>query len=243
MNLSRAYTLSAQAAGMDGIMSVGRVQTPTLKLVVDRDLLIERFKPVAFFDVAIHCHAAKGIFIAHWQVPEALADGDGHCLNKHMAEQVAHRVQGQAATVISAETPLRQEPPPLTFDLSALQLEASKRFGFGAQQVLDLAQALYETHKIITYPRSDSGYLPMSQHAEVPLVCQALKSQVVYNGLLVKADLTLKSRVWNDQKISAHHAIIPSQKRFDTGSLTPDENKLYDLIVRHYIGQFYPAYQ
>ncbi len=243
MNLSRAYTLSAQAAGLEGVMSVGRVQTPTLKLVVDRDRLIENFKPLAFFDVAIHCHSEKGYFVAHWQVPEAMADSEGRCLNKQAAEQVVLRVKGQTVTVVSAETQLKQEPAPLTFDLSTLQLEASRRFGFGAQQVLDLAQALYETHKIITYPRSDAAYLPVSQHAEVPLVFQALSTQAVYKGLLDKADHTLKSRVWNDQKISAHHAIIPTQKVPDTAHLSSDEQKLYDLIVRHYIVQFYPVHQ
>jgi len=242
MNLSRAYTLSLQAAGIEGVMSVGRVQTPTLKLVVDRDRIIENFVPQPFYEITIQCQSKQGDFIAHWQVPSEIGDTEGRCLHPHIAELVVQRVQGQTVTVISAETQLKQAPAPLTFDLSTLQLEASKRFGFGAQKVLDVAQALYETHKAITYPRSDSAYLPVSQHAEAPLVFQALSAQAAYRTLLAQADATRRSRVWNDQKVSAHHAVIPTQTVIDSAHLSADEQKLYDLIVRHYLAQFYPEH-
>jgi DNA topoisomerase-3 len=243
MTLSRLYTLSAQAAGHEGVMSVGRVQTPTLKLVVDRDRLIENFTPVPYFEVIAAFATGKGeTLTAKWQVPEAMADEDGRCLSRSSAQAVADRCQQKIGIVTSVDTKRIKESPPLPFALSSLQQEASKQFGLGAQQVLDVAQALYETHKITTYPRTDCPYLPTSQLADAETIIKMLSGRDEYRELAQKANLSIKSKAWNDGKITAHHAIIP------TGSpvskpLSDIEKQLFDLIVRRYLAQFYPPFE
>ena len=243
MTLTRLYTLMAQQSGHAGVMSVGRVQTPTLKLVVDRDRLIEDFKTLPYFAVSARFQkpGAAAYFTGHWQVPDADSDQEGRCLSQSAAQAVANRCQGQTAYLSTVTTQRLQEAPPLLFALSTLQQEASKRFGMGAQAVLDSAQALYETHKLSTYPRTDCEYVPMSQFEEAAAIVQALQNDPDYAAIAGSADLSLKSRVWNDAKITAHHAIIPTGGRIHS-HLNAPEKKLYDLIVRRYLAQFYPAH-
>ena len=215
MNLSRLYTLSARQAGHDGVMSVGRVQTPTLKLVVDRDRWIEGFKPVPYFDVLATFQKQQGqaCFVAQWQAPEDMADAEGRCLKHSAAQAAADRCYGKTGAVISATSQRMKESPPLPFSLSTLQLEASKRFGMGALAVLDGAQALYETHKLTTYPRTDCEYLPQSHYESAEVILNVLKSDDEFRVLAEQVDIGLRSKAWCDQKITAHHAIVPTGVR------------------------------
>jgi len=263
MTLSRLYTLSARQSGYEGVMSVGRVQTPTLKLVVDRDQSIENFKSVAYFDVVADFKpSGQGgdVFTAQWKVPNAITDlpsnpsqqstlsdtnvdlnSKSRCLSQSSAQVVAKRCQGKDAKVTTVTTKRVKEEPPLLFALSTLQQEASKRFGMGAQAVLDAAQALYETHKLTSYPRTDCQYLPQSQHETAPEILESLQAIEQYQTIAKLADATLQSKVWNDKKITAHHAIIPTGSKLTT-KLTDTEAKLYDMICRRYLAQFYPPY-
>jgi len=263
MTLSRLYTLSARQSGYEGVMSVGRVQTPTLKLVVDRDQSIENFKPVAYFDVVADFKPSgqgSDVFTAQWKVPNAITDlpsnpseqttssntsidldSKSRCLSQSSAQVVAKRCQGKDAKVTTVTTKRFKEDPPLLFALSTLQQEASKRFGMGVQAVLDVAQALYETHKLTSYPRTDCQYLPQSQHEAAPEILESLQTIEKYQTIAKQADATLQSKVWNDKKITAHHAIIPTGSKLTT-KLTDTEAKLYDMICRRYLAQFYPAY-
>ncbi|CAK0749685.1 DNA topoisomerase 3 [Gammaproteobacteria bacterium] len=250
MNLTRAYTVTGRRAGYDGVLSVGRVQTPTLRLIVDRDRTIESFVPVAYFDVfALFGLAGDGEpearrFRARWAPPGSVVDTEGRCLKREAAEAVVARVTGQTGKITQAETRRVKEPPPLPFDLSNLQQVASRRWGMGAQQVLDTAQALYETHKAITYPRTDCPYLPNSQHAEAPGVLAAVAASDPGLAVLVQgANPALRSRAWDDAKITAHHAIIPTAAKVDVGRMKTAESQVYDLIRRRYLAQFYPAYE
>lgn len=243
MTLSRLYTLSARQSGHDGVMSVGRVQTPTLKLVVDRDRRIEDFKPIAYFEVlADFKPSGQGgeLFTGKWQVPEA--DPERRCLSHSSAQLVATRCQGKEGSVTAATTTTIKQEPPLLYALSTLQQDASKRFGMGAQAVLEAAQSLYETHKLTSYPRTDCQYLPQSQHQAAADILNSLQNLEPYQTIAKQADATLQSNVWNDKKITAHHAIIPTGSKLTT-KLTETEAKLYDLICRRYLAQFYPAYQ
>lgn len=245
MTLSRLYTLSARQSGHDGVMSVGRVQTPTLKLVVDRDRSIEDFKPIAYFEVlADFKPSGQGgeLFTGKWQVPEAEADPERRCLNHSSAQLVATRCQGKEGSVTTATTTTIKQEPPLLYALSTLQQDASKRFGMGAQAVLEAAQSLYETHKLTSYPRTDCQYLPQSQHQAAADILNSLQNLEPYQTIAKQADATLQSNVWNDKKITAHHAIIPTGSKLTT-KLTETEAKLYDMICRSYLAQFYPAYQ
>lgn len=245
MNLTRAFSVLAQQQGHDGVLSVGRVQTPTLALVVRRDQEIASFVPKPFWEVLASLQAQGGQFHAKW-VPanEALLDEEGRCINQEAARAVAARCQGAQATVASVETKRKRESPPLVMDLGTLQQECSKRFGFGAQQVLDIAQSLYETHKATTYPRTDCRYLPTSMLSEVGVVVKALlHSDNSLSRVIEHLDQSLKSRVWNDTKITAHHGIIPTTAPCQLDRMNDDERQVYDLIRRHYLAQFLPAHE
>jgi DNA topoisomerase-3 len=246
MNMSRLYTLLADAGGFDGVLSVGRVQTPVLGLVVRRDLAIEGFTAKPYWVVEAEVESALGGFTATW-IPGAQAEGaldeEGRLVDRSKAEAVQARVQGQPGAVTKSSSVRKAEPPPLPYSLADLQIDAGKRLGFTAARVLELSQALYETHQLTTYPRSDCSYLPEGQLAEAPVVLQAVAAALPQLGSLVaKADLGLRSRAWNDQKISAHHAIIPTSRR-SAATLNDDERALFDLIARRYVAQFFPAHE
>ncbi|MCG5495528.1 DNA topoisomerase III [Ectothiorhodospira variabilis] len=244
MNLTRAYTLMGRQAGHDGVLSVGRVQTPTLRLVVDRDREIEAFVPKPYWEVVVQVAHARGGFRARWVPPEAAADAEGRCISEQTARQVAQRLTGASATVTQVHTERVREAPPLPLDLGTLQQEASRRWGMGAQQVLECAQALYEKHKATTYPRTDCPYLPTSQLSDVEQVMTALmKSDPGIERLVQGADHALQSRAWNDAKITAHHAIIPTSAPCRIDAMSESERRLYDLIRRRYLAQFYPRHE
>lgn len=249
MNMSRAYTLLGQKAGYQGVLSVGRVQTPVLGLVVRRDEEIENFIPRDYFtlDALIPYLDGQAAFDirARWKPSEACLpwqDEDGRILNRKLVENVANRIAGQPAKVIESEQKQTKQAPPLPYSLSALQIDAAKRFSMSAQQVLDTCQSLYEKHKLITYPRSDCRYLPLEHYAQASSVTQAIANNAkdlttAVNG----ANLSLKSKAWNDKKVEAHHAIIPTPKQASVNALSSYEMNVYQLIARQYLMQFYPA--
>ncbi|MBF0142457.1 MAG: DNA topoisomerase III [Magnetococcales bacterium] len=244
MNLSRAYTLWGRYSGHDGLLTVGRVQTPTLKLVVDRDRLIENFRPVAFTDLTVRLAGASGAFPAKWIPAKSIADEAGRCLDRSIAEAVATKVAGKEGEILKAETTRVRESPPLPLDLSTLQVEASRRWGMGAKKCLDLAQSLYERHKAITYPRSDCRYLPVSQFPDAPDILKAVaQTSPTLEGWVGQANPTLRSQAWNDARITAHHAIIPTGATVRGGAFSTDEARLFDLIGRHYLAQFFPHFE
>ncbi|MFY0992314.1 DNA topoisomerase III [Halomonas sp. C05BenzN] len=245
MNLTRAYTVLAQRQGHQGVLSVGRVQTPALRLVVDRDREIANFVPQPFWEVVAQFQTAGGTFQAKWQPRDAsILDAAGRCISEEAARLLTQRATGQQGRVSHLETSHKKEAAPLVMDLSSLQQEGSRRFGYGAQQVLDIAQALYETHKATTYPRTDCRYLPESQLGDAErIVTMLLHSDETLSPLRQRLDTCRKSRVWNDTKITAHHGIIPTAVVCDLAKLSDAERNVYDLIRRHYLAQFLPAHE
>jgi DNA topoisomerase-3 len=247
MNMTRAYTIQGKKVGYQGVLSVGRVQTPLLGLVVRRDDEIADFKPKSFYEVVAHLVTdQQQTFSAKWQPSEACQpymDEDGRVLAKGLAENVVKRIHGQPAEVTKLEAKDKRQNPPLPYSLSALQIDAAKRFGLSAKEVLDTCQSLYERHKLITYPRSDSRYLPKDQHSLAPKVLDAVLNGAA--GLVDGCDVPnakLKSKAWDDSKVDAHHAIVPTEKVANLSSLSSNEAKLYQHIARQYLAQFYPAY-
>ena len=243
INMTRAWTLLGRNAGYQGVLSVGRVQTPVLGLVVRRDEEIENFVAKDFFEVKAHIVTPKEErFTALWQPSEACEphqDEEGRLLNRTLAEHVVKRISGQPAHVTRYNDKQESEPAPLPFSLSSLQIEAAKRFGLSAQNVLDICQKLYETHKLITYPRSDSRYLPEEHFAGRHSVMKAIG--VHAPDLLPQpvVDIDRRNRCWDDKKVDAHHAIIPTA-RSSTVNLHDNEAKVYGLIARQYLMQFCP---
>ena len=247
INLTRAYTLQGQKVGYQGVLSVGRVQTPVLGLVVRRDLEIESFVSKPFYEVLAHLDTDDGgTFSAKWQPSEACRpymDEEGRVLSRGLADNVAGRITNQPGEVAKVEHKEKKQPPPLPYNLSALQIDAAKRFGMSAKQALDHCQSLYERHMLITYPRSDCRYLPREHFAQGPQVVAAIGATA--RGLSAAAqdaDCSLRSKAWNDAKVDAHHAIIPTQKQSDLGKLSRGEQQIYELVARQYLAQFYPVY-
>ncbi|WP_313124530.1 DNA topoisomerase III [Pseudescherichia sp.] len=243
INMTRAWTLLGRNAGYQGVLSVGRVQTPVLGLVVRRDEEIENFVAKDFFEVKAHIVTPKDErFTALWQPSEACEphqDEEGRLLNRTLAEHVVKRISGQPAHVTRYNDKQESEPAPLPFSLSSLQIEAAKRFGLSAQNVLDICQKLYETHKLITYPRSDSRYLPEEHFAGRHSVMKAIGVHAPDLLPQPAIDADRRNRCWDDKKVDAHHAIIPTA-RSSTVNLHENEAKVYGLIARQYLMQFCP---
>ncbi|MER3385682.1 DNA topoisomerase III [Pectobacterium aroidearum] len=245
MNLSRLFTVMGRRAGYDGVLSVGRVQTPTLKLVVDRDREIARFVSVPFWTVETVLSSAGQSFTAGWLAPDTATDDAGRCLQEPIARQAAERMRiAGSAQVTSVETERLREGPPLPFDLGTLQEICSKQLGLDVQETLEIAQALYETHKATTYPRSDSGYLPESMFAEVPVVLDSLlKTDPGLRPIVDQLDRNQRSRAWNDSKVTAHHGIIPTLEPANLTAMSDKEQAVYKLIRAHYLAQFLPQHE
>ncbi|MFV9650431.1 DNA topoisomerase III [Pseudomonas citrulli] len=246
MNLSRLFTLLGRRAGYDGVLSVGRVQTPTLRLVVDRDRAIASFVSVPYWVVNVHLSSmGQQPFIASWIPPSSGRDEAGRCLQQALASHALQAISNsKTATVVSLQTEHLREAPPLPFDLSTLQEVCSRKLGIGAQETLNIAQALYETHKATSYPRSDCRYLPESMFNEVAAVFDALlRMDPALRPALGGVDRSLRSRAWNDAKITAHHAIIPTTEPANLGRMSEQERQVYELIRSHYLAQFLPHHE
>jgi DNA topoisomerase-3 len=246
MNMTRLYTLLGRAAGYEGVLSVGRVQTPLLGLVVARDRAVAAFRPVPYYVLAAGIRAGgRESFRAFWVPPDgAPTDEEGRLLGKGVAEAALERALGQAGRVAACTEAARTEAPPLPYSLADLQMDAGRRLAMSAQAVLDACQSLYETHRLVTYPRSDCAYLPEAQLAQAPDVLTAIGAQAPALGDAARmACRTLRSKAWNDAKVTAHHAVVPTPtSRRELASLTGPERALYELVCRRYLAQFYPPH-
>lgn len=246
INMTRLCTVQGQKSGFSGVLSIGRVQTPLLGLVVKRDLEIENFVSKPFYELEVNLKTEQGFaFKAKWKPSEACQpymDEENRVLSRKLIENVASRVQNKAGAIDNFTDKLKKQAPPLPYNLSALQIDAAKLFGLSAKQVLDTCQSLYEKHKLITYPRSDNRYLPADHFHEASQVISAISS--VDNNLTNIANATdthKKSKAWNDKKVDAHHAIIPTHKKTGT-ALSATESKIYNLVARQYLMQFLPSF-
>ncbi|GLS91385.1 DNA topoisomerase 3 [Psychromonas marina] len=248
LNLTRVYTLQAQKSGYKGVISVGRVQTPLLGLVARRDEQIEAFVSKPFYEVLAHLKTETNEpFTAKWKPSpacEKYQDEEGRVVVKGLAENVAQRITGEPGVVSAFNAKDKKQIAPLPYNLSALQIDAAKRFHYSAQQVLDSCQALYERHKLITYPRSDSRYLPRNHHGQAKAVTQAIaNNDNNLQSAVSNADLSIKGRAWNDQKVDAHHAIIPTDSSKSLAGLDAMSQNIYRLVANQYLMQFYPDYR
>jgi len=200
---------------------------------------------VPYWEVEVHLSSMGQPFIASWLPPSSGQDEAGRCLQQALAIQATQEISsGKTATVLSLQTERFREPPPLPFDLSTLQEVCSRKLGLGVQETLNIAQALYETHKATTYPRSDCRYLPESMFNEVPAVFDALlKTDPALQPTFGRLDRSLHSRVWNDAKVTAHHGIIPTTEPANLARMSEQERQVYELIRSHYLAQFLPHHE
>ncbi len=247
MNMTRAYTLLGRRTGLDAVLSVGRVQTPTLALIVDRDRTIENFVSVPYFvnwiEVEAKGRSFRSILVTRGNPVRTGFDPEGRCIDEAVARTLAEKSQG-TATVRRADYDQKTSRAPLPFSLSALQQACSKHWGYGAKEVLDIAQALYETHKLTTYPRSDCRYLPQDQFEESGPILDSIRNNGLFDArILDQMDPSRKSRAWNDRRVTAHHAIIPTATGLSEATLKEREVKVYRLICQHFVAQFLPDYR
>ncbi len=240
--MTRLCTVQGQKSGFSGVLSIGRVQTPLLGLVVKRDLEIENFVPKPFYELEVSLTTEQSFtFKAKWKPSETCQpymDEENRVLSRKLVENVASRVLNKTGAIANYSDELKKQAPPLPYNLSTLQIDAAKLFGLSAKQVLDTCQILYEKHKLITYPRSDNRYLPVDHFKEANQVISAITSvDGNLTSIANQADTQKKSKTWNDKKVDAHHAIIPTHKKSGT-ALSATESKVYNLIARQYLMQF-----
>ena len=248
INMTRLCTLQGQSSGYKGVLSIGRVQTPILGLVVHRDQAIEKFVSKTFYEVFITLQTTQGEqFIAKWKPSKACepyADEEGRILSNQLASTVVNKVMHQQGVVTVVKQTKKKQAPPLPYNLSTLQIDASKRFNLSAQQTLDICQQLYEKYKLITYPRSDSRHLPRGHLNDKSKVTQAIaKTSPTLADAVTQADLSIVSNAWNDSKVGAHHGIIPTARSTGSAALSKDASNVYELIARQYLIQFYPHFE
>lgn len=248
MNLTRASTIQGQKSGYRGVLSIGRVQTPVLGLIVNRDLEIKNFVSKPFYEIEANIESNDHVkYVGKWKPSDKYQDymdDEGRILSKDVLTKLINQIINATGTIIKSETIKKQQGSPLLFSLSALQIAASKAYNMNAKQVLDICQKLYETHKLVTYPRSDCQYLPKEHLNDVNKVIKAISvvsDQI--KPMISNADLKLVSKAWNDSKVGAHHAIIPTAKSSLSIELTKEEQKIYDLIAKQYLAQFYPPFE
>ncbi|MBB6021517.1 DNA topoisomerase-3 [Paenibacillus sp. JGP012] len=228
MNASRAFTTRHNA-----LLSVGRVQTPVLALIYDREIEIEAFQSQTFYEVAAWFRQ-EGVEYRGVRQGDKLTDAEA-------AEAIAVSVKGKTGHIVKYEAKQTKEYPYRLYDLTLLQREANAKYGYGAKKTLDIAQALYEKHKVISYPRTNSNYVTEQNIEGMYKTLQLLKNGT-YSELALgaKPELVHKNNkgVCNPTKVEDHHAILPTLKR--PGTLSKDEQNIYDLIVRRFLSHFYP---
>lgn len=236
INGTRLYTLTDRYSSRQrGVRSVGRVQTPTLALVVDRQAEIESFVPVTTYEMQTTYRGTLFRADTTQEVEVTFAE-------RQQAEELIERIAKEPLVVQAVEQKKSTEYPPRLFDLTSLQVEANKKFGFTAEQTLRLIQSLYEK-KVTTYPRVDTTFLPEDQYPKVGETLQGIARHAKLGGFiapLLSSGKPLKKskKVFDNKKITDHHAIIPTGQL--SSGLTPDEEQIYLLVALRYIAAFYP---
>ncbi len=234
INLTRAYTIMARKNGYEGVLSVGRVQTPILALIVNRDKEFENFKSIDYFSLL-------GDFNINNNTIKARLKTEDKILDENLAKEIKKSCENQNAK-INLKIENKKEYPPLPYNLLVLQAECAKLFGFSPDKTLEITQNLREKHKAITYNRSDCQYLPETMFEQAPNILNIIKENLNSNdeiqALIASSDLTVKSKAFNDANISAHYGIIPTQNKISS-QLTQDELVVYNLIAKRFIIQFF----
>ncbi|MCQ5477725.1 DNA topoisomerase 3 [Escherichia coli] len=241
-SMTRAYTIPAKARGYQGVLSVGRVQTPVLGLIVNRTRANQNHKSSFYYTMTGVFQRGADVIRANWKPGEFAPLTDRKLLDKTWANGTATSLAGKPATIEAAATDDKKTAAPLPFNLVRLQQYMNKKFKMTAQKTLDITQQLREKYKAITYNRSDCSYLSDEQFSEAPQIIDALKS--VFDQPM-DIDATRKSKAFNSAKVTAHTAIIPTVSVPDVNALSTDERNIYLAIAQHYLVQFMPekAYQ
>ena len=238
MNLSRAYSLA-----FNDKLSVGRVQTPTLAMLVDRELEIRAFVVEDYFEViaTFSPDGEKAKYKGTWFRGDKQQDTR---LNADSVEanEIVARARSGSAKIESLQAETQRMLPPFLYDLTELQRHANRLFGFSAQHTLDVAQALYERHKMISYPRTDSRHISADVARTLPGIIETIRSEYADKIAPGTGQTPLNKRYVDDAKVSDHHAILPTTVRKSRSELSPDEARIYDLICRRLLMAWHAEY-
>ena len=250
LNATRAMTCLGRKAGGDELLSVGRVQTPTLAMIVERDAAIAAFIPETFWQVKATFKCGEADWTGTWFRPGSPQEKKGEDAphaerlpSRELAEAVSGAVHGRDGVVETAKRKRKVEPPPLLYDLTSLQRRANQRYGMPADRTLQVAQALYERHKLLTYPRTDARFLTPDQVATLPGIVKAVGTLAPYApfaGPLLQAPIRPGKRVVNAAEVGDHHAILPTDKVPNAGRLSAEEKRIYDLVARRLLAALSP---
>jgi DNA topoisomerase-3 len=233
LNVTRALTCKFNAQ-----LSAGRVQTPTLAMIVERENEIRKFVPKDYWSI----NASFEGFTVMWQDKSS---GQTRIFDKKKADDIVAKVTGQTGQIVEVRKEAKRDLPPLAYDLTELQRDANRKYGYSAKQTLNIMQKLYETHKLVTYPRTDSRYITEDI---VPTLTERLKSIAVGPYAkpaqnIIRNKIVVTKRFVDNSKVSDHHAIIPTEQYVNLASLNTEERNIYDLIVKKFIAVLNPPFE
>jgi DNA topoisomerase-3 len=238
MNATRAATIRLRSS-FDGAVSLGRVQTPTLAILARREEEIRAFEPEPYWvvDASFEADGARG-YSGRYH-----AGANPRLGTAAEAEAIVAAVRGQRGEITKLEKTRRKEQAPLLYDLTSLQRDANTRFGFSARRTLAAAQRLYEEHKVLTYPRTNSRFLPSDMIPEIKPIASVVGMVSEYAAAaryVLGLDVLPLGRVVNDAKVTDHHAIIPTNSEHRLDKLSDDDRRVYDMVVRRFLAVFHP---
>jgi DNA topoisomerase III len=254
MNATRAATIRLRSS-FDGAVSLGRVQTPTLAIVARREEEIRAFKPEPYWlvDATFAAEPLEGeggerVYLGHFQAPPGGRAGSGSTKGPRIgteeeAQAIVAACEGRPGTITKLEKKEQREKAPMLYDLTTLQREANNRYGFSARRTLSAAQRLYEEHKALTYPRTNSRYLTTDMVEEIKPIAELVGTHTEYRKgaeYVVGRDVLPLARVVNDEKVSDHHAIIPTRSEHNLEKMGSDDRRIYDMAVRRFLAVFHP---
>jgi len=253
MNATRAATIRLRSS-FDGAVSLGRVQTPTLAIVARREEEIKAFKPEPYWlvDATFAAGALSGeeaggerVYVGHFQAPAGSpgATKGPRIATEQEALEIVAACEGRPGTITKLEKKEQREKAPMLYDLTTLQREANNRYGFSARRTLAAAQRLYEEHKALTYPRTNSRYLPSDMVEEIKPIAELVGAHAEYRkgaAYVTALDVLPLGRVVDDEKVTDHHAIIPTRSEHNLEKMGADDRRIYDMAVRRFLAVFHP---
>ena len=233
LNATRALTCKYNAQ-----LSCGRVQTPTLAMIAKREEEIRKFVPKPYYGLQLQAECV----VFTWKDEKS---GSYRSFQKERIANVQKKLSGKKLQIIKADTKVKKQGAPQLYDLTQLQREANQKFGFSAKETLNIMQRLYENHKVLTYPRTDSRYLTADVMGTIKERLQAINAGVYreFAAPLLRRELPKKPAFVNDAKVSDHHAIIPTEQAPNYIHMSNEERKIYDMVVRRFLAVMYPAYE
>lgn len=231
-NATRALTCKYNAQ-----LSAGRVQTPTLAIIVERENEIKNFTPKDYFNVVTDLGGFTGTYIDSTR--------NSMIFDKQIANSIAARTENVKLRLTKLDSSLKYTPPPMLYDLTELQRDANKAYGYSPKQTLSIMQRLYETHKALTYPRTDSRYLTDDI---LPTIKDRLKAVSIqefseFTSEIAREEMSLSKLCFNNAKVTDHHAIIPTEQRVALSTLSMEERRIYTMVVKRFLTCFYPKHR